>query len=195
MAITWPWEVRLDRKTCLAGVYSDPDTTWTLPFTDTTINRIVLGSDFGSAQGTILTPDSNDGTSVVIAGDYSAGCCMLGRTYDFSLELTRPFKRRPDNTVNLDTFTTIEKVIAAYHSSGPFTIRGSYDETGIDDRSLTFTQDDDSLSGATVKTLESWLTGPADELTIYIESTSPKPVIIPTIDIQCDHESRRGDRY
>ena len=187
---TWPWQVRLDRKLCLAGEYSDPDTTWTLPFTDTTINRIVLSNEFG-APGTILTPDSNDGTSVVIAGDYSAGCCMLGRTYEMLVELTRFFRRRFNGTADLDSLVSVLKVVAAYRESGPFTLKRTIGNHA--DQELTFTQDDGEISDSSTRILEAWFNGDADNARIFIISESPKPVIVNSIDVLTDEEDQRGD--
>lgn len=187
--MSWPWEVHLDRKVCRTGVYSNPNTTWTLGFDDTTINCVVLSNDFGE-PGKILTPTRPTAGTAVVAGDYSAGCVMLGRLYAMSLELTRPYRRMFDGTADLDAWTTIKKVIAAFRNSGPFTLRASM--TGFSDRTKTFSQDDGEISDSIVRTLEEWFVGPADHMRLFIESTSPKPVIIPSVDIKVDHEARRG---
>lgn len=187
---TWPWQVRLDRKLCLVGVYSDPDTTWTLPFTDATINRVVLSNDFAN-PGTTLTPDSNDGTSVVKAGDYSAGCAMLGRTYEMLIELTRFFRRREDGSADLDSWVSLQKVVAAYKESGPFTLKRTIGNHA--DKSVTFSQDDGEISDDSTRTLEAWFDGIADDARIFIISENPKPVIVSSVDIVADVEDRRGD--
>ncbi len=190
--VAWPFEVSLDRKLCLAGVYSDPNTTWTLPFTDTTIDTIVLSDDFGEEE-VIIPADSNNGTAVVAAGDWSAGMAMLGRLFAFSIELTRPFRRRFDGTAELDVWTTINKIAAGYRSSGTFNIRVSYPDR--DD--LTFalpTQVENVLSSAAIKLLTAWVQGNADDMRIFLESTTAKTVIIPTVDIYCHHQPNRGRR-
>lgn len=174
---TWPWQVHLDRKVILAGAYSSPNTTWTLPFTDNTLNAIVLSNEHG-APGTILTPDSNSAGSVVIAGDYSAGCAIIGRLYAMSVELSRFFRRNNRGVADLTDWVQVQKVVAAYHECGPFTLRASM--TGRTDRTKTFTQDDGSLSAA-YATLTAWFNGRADALTVYIESTNAKPVLVSSL--------------
>jgi len=190
--VTWPFEVALDRKLCLVGAYSDPNTTWTLPFTDSTIDTIVLSSDFGE-DAIIIPADSNDGTSVVAAGDWSAGMAMLGRLFAFSVELTRPFRRRFDGTAELDVWTTINRIAAGYRSSGPFNIRISYPDR--DDITFAFpTQAENVLSSANIDLLTAWVQGNAENMRVFLESTTAKPVIIPSIDVYCNHQPHRGRR-
>ncbi len=191
-ATAWPFEVSLDRKLCLIGVYSDPNTTWTLPFTDATIDTIVLSDDFGETD-IIIPADSNDGTNVVAAGDYSAGVAMLGRLFAFSIELTRPFRRRFDGSAELDVWTTINRIAAGYRSSGPLSIRVAYP----DRPDLTFaipTQSENALSSAAIALLTGWVQGNAELMRIFLESTTAKTVVIPSVDIYCHHQPNRGRR-
>ncbi len=174
---TWPWQVHLDRKVCLAGTYSAPNTSWTLGFTDNTLNAIVLSNEFG-APGTVLTPDSNSAGTVTIAGDYSAGCVLIGRLYAMSVELSRFFRRNNRGVADINDWVQVQKVVAAYHNSGPFTLRAAM--TNRTDRTKTFTQSPGSLSAA-YATLEAWFNGRAEDLTVYIESTNPKPVIVSSL--------------
>lgn len=87
---TYPYSVCLDARAELTGVYSAPDTTWTIPFSDdefaVATTRIVLSDDFTDQEGFILTPDSvsvgASSITVVKAGNYSAGKAQVGKVYE-----------------------------------------------------------------------------------------------------------------
>lgn len=83
----------LDRQTVLTGTFSAGTTTFTLPssLSDTTINRAI------KPDGTILTL-TGVGTTATIAGDYSAGSVTVGRSFAYSMTLTRPFYRSQTGT-------------------------------------------------------------------------------------------------
>lgn len=193
--MTWPWPVRLDRKTCSIGVFDGVSggTTWTIPFHDETINTIVLSDDFGTTAGTVLTPETIDGMSFSIAGDYSGGCVMLGRLYSFSIELSKVFRRGFQGIADIDAWTTVTKIIAAFRASGPFQLRAAL--AGFPDRIERFNNPEAPLiSGAGIQELVAFFTGPGREMRLFIESTSAAPLVIPSIDIELDEESRRGDQ-
>lgn len=90
------FNVRLDRKMSLLGVYSSGtgQTTWTLPHVDATMTDIVLGSAFGTSKGLrfIVTPSGSPMT-LVVSGDYSAGTAYVGRPYTASAKISEQFYR------------------------------------------------------------------------------------------------------
>lgn len=186
--MAWYDIVNLDRRFVLTGVHAAGTTTWTLPgsVVDTTLDTIVLGPDFGSAAGTILTATSAGGTpsTYTVAGSYGAGNAVLGRGYTASLELTRPFVTDQAGNADVDAYVGLISVAATLHLTGAARIR--WLRSGRTARTRTFDQD----PVAERATLLSWLGGPADETQVFVESTSPKPFTCTGIEWTVDYSPR-----
>lgn len=184
----WYSVVHLDRIVVLTGVYSSPNTTWTLPFTDNTLDTIVLGPDFSADAGSILEPDSNSGGSVVLAGDYSAGEVVIGRSFGMSIELTRPYFRDDRGRAALDAFLAIQRVIASYHQTGALDIRIHYPSFSslVPDHTESLDVDPIVERG----TLIAWPGGQAEDMKVFLENATPKPSTIPSIELICEYTSR-----
>lgn len=183
----WYSVVHLDRMVEVTGVYSSPNTTWTLPFTDDTLDTIVLGPDFVADFGDILEPDSNSGGSVVLAGDYSDGPVVIGRGYTMSVELTRPYFRDAQGRARVDAFLNIQRIIAAYHKTGALDIRATHPDISIvSDR--TESLDIDPIKERGVLTM--WLGSRADDVKVFLENRTPKPSTVASVEMICDYASR-----
>jgi len=186
--MAWFDIVNLDRRFVLTGVHAAGTTTWTLPSSvvDTTLDTIVLGPDFGTAAGTILTAVSAGGTpsTFTVAGSYGAGNSVLGRGYTASCELTRPFVTDRDGNPDTDAYVGLISLSATLHNTGSARIR--WVRSGRAERTRTFDQD----PLAQRATLLEWLGGPADETQVFIESTSPKPFTVTGIEWTVDYTPR-----
>lgn len=88
--------VHLDRRVELTGSYSSETglTTWTLPYPDNNIDRVILGSDFtGQVGNRITTIERPTSTTITAAGDYTDGECYCGKTYDATYQLSTQYLR------------------------------------------------------------------------------------------------------
>lgn len=80
-----PYDVRLDRKVSVTGVYNagTNETTWTIPY-DTTgwMPVVVRGSAFGNQAGFDIKGVTKVSQTVLKAlGNHAAGPCLIGRQY------------------------------------------------------------------------------------------------------------------
>jgi hypothetical protein len=186
--MTWPYPIRLDRRLSLTGSYNAGlnRTTWTLPFTDSTINAVVLGSSFGSSEGTVLTP-TNTGTTVYVTGDYSAGACVVGRTFTMAVSLSRPYVRDQNGNAHADAYCQIRKLTAFHARTGAYSLKSVQTSRANRTKSL-------SATGSTRATgeLEAWLNGCTQNTTFSIESASARPCTIVSIQYDLDYSTRRG---
>ena len=175
----WTFSPRLDSKHTLTGVYSSPNTTWTLPINDESVDTIVLGPDFGDDAYSSLTPDSVSGSTVTIAGDYSAGECIIGRSYSASVQLSRPYLKDYQGNSIMNASLYMNRIVLHYENTSDFSVRVSI--TGFDDQTSVFTTGDNSLdTGEHI----AWLTGKIDDTTeIYIENNSYTPSTITSVEI------------
>ncbi len=186
--INFQYAVHLDRKFTLQGVLNGADTEWTLPITDDTLDLIVLSDDFGSLlKGTTLTVEASDHTANVISltGTYTDGPVTIGRTYQMSIELTKPYRKDRNNVADLDGFTSIINIVAAHHATGPYDLRRTL--PGRTDSTKTFTPATGSFTEA-VGTLRAWFNGNARDMQVFIESTNATPVNVAGVKFVIDHE-------
>jgi hypothetical protein len=111
----------LDRQHRLTGVFSSPNTTFTLPQSDTTINTLI--PTFTGGAATYQTPVTvvSTGTSIVVSGNYSGGTCILGRSYESSLELSRFYIRDDQGRPTVAIEGTIRDMHIRHRRSGPYT--------------------------------------------------------------------------
>lgn len=95
---------KLDRRFTVTGSYNANTkiTSWTLPFLDASINKVILGSAFGSKAGfeRVVTNTTVGGVTVLTcAGQFDAGVCFVGRSYNMIVELTPPYVKDQNNRV------------------------------------------------------------------------------------------------
>lgn len=187
MAIDWFSVVQLDRMFILTGSYGAPNTTWTLPdsVVDNTLDKIVLGPDFGSSFGQIIDVLSSVSGTVTAAGDYSAGDVAIGRTFPMSVEMTRPFVRDGNGFADPDAFVGIRQFTASYVNTGALQLRSSMTQRSDRTKSI----DVDPIQGGQLK---AWFNGRADLNRLFIENNSPKPSVVPSVEYIVDYEPRMG---
>lgn len=173
----FPYVVHLDGQHELTGSYDagDDETTWTLPIDgDSTINAIVLGNDFGGDAGKVLTPDSVSGTAVKIAGDYSDGPVKIGRLFDMSIDLPRPYMRLSDGRVDLRGRTNVLSITTSHLEAGTYSLVATQSKRAT--RTRTFDAGDGEVADEGV--FEALLNGDAKDMSITITSTDPRPVAL-----------------
>lgn len=84
-----PFQIRLDRRSSLTGVYDGTNTTWTLPFaTDDDVTVVRDGGFTVDAGLEILNLTQPTTTTVVAPGDWSESACVVGVEYDKSFTLS-----------------------------------------------------------------------------------------------------------
>lgn len=187
----WPYVIHLDRQLELTGSFST-NTTWTIPFTDATIDTIILGPDF-SSPGTVVTVTSS-GTTVTAAGaNYTAGEVTLGRSYTKTLELNQPFRRNVNNVPVADARLDVKRILTLHDQTFDYRIRRNWANRTDVSKTFTSTTADDgdllSLLGGNVGG-----PGPASNMaTFFIENTTPKPSTITGIEYTVDYEPRRSE--
>ena len=172
---------RLDSMIELTGVYSSATgkTTWTLPTADSSINAVVLGDSFGHNSGRVLTPVVY-GTLVLCAGNFSAGPCIVGRTYPFYVDLSRPFRRDQDGRAVLGDRLNIESVVLDHRNSGEYDIIATrLSNIALRTRSLTLPAGDIIVSEGTMRAM---LNGEAHSYGYTVYSLSAKPVTISSVE-------------
>jgi len=115
-AQTLGYSVRLDRKLEIQGTFDvgDDETTFTLPFEDETIDRIVLAgtwdTEFVKAAGTVITEfvsitAGTDATVIIVAGDHEFNAdavqapVLVGINYEAEVELSQMFVRDQNNQI------------------------------------------------------------------------------------------------
>lgn len=183
----WYDIVHLDRLVVLTGSYDADDdvTRWTLPFIDNTLDTIVLGSGHGEASGSIFSPDNNNDGTVSLSGDYSAGEAAIGKSYPFTLELSRPYvpDRRGDADIN--AHLTVREVNPAYHQTGSLQVRGV--QPNRDDQIAGF--DIDPIADGV---LQARVTGAAHTMRVFVDNLTPKPSTVSAIEWIVDYEPREG---
>lgn len=94
-----PYQVLLDRVYVWTGTYSATTnlTTWTLPYPESWTNlEAVLGSSFGTGEGTRLALTRVDSTHFTAIGNYSAGGVRIGRPYEMRYRFSPQFYHRKD---------------------------------------------------------------------------------------------------
>lgn len=182
----------LDRTTVLAsGSYEvgQDRTVWLLPFNDSTIDTVVLTPEFGELAGMVLHADSQ-GTQIHVAGDYSAGQVVAGRSYNMLLELTRPFLKDQQGVAVLGGRLALQKIIAACHNSQRVKLRVSY--PGLkgkrSDREVSFDLD----APEPYTRLHGLFGGDVQNVRIFLENETPKPSTVVSVEVVCNFNPRRN---
>ncbi len=94
-----PYQVRLDRRITLTGVYNagTNKTTWTLPFATTSTMTVVRDDGFSENAGLeVLGTTQPTTTTIEVLGDQSESSCFVGLEVDREMELS-PFYLRQDS--------------------------------------------------------------------------------------------------
>lgn len=192
--------VHLDRRYQLTGHSNLDHTRWALPFHDTTINCLVVGDGFADA-GTVYLAGTIDGvvyddfsitsgylTLDVNENDYTAHECTMGSLYSMAIVPTRPFYRDRNGNADFVTRIGVRHLDVAYYQSSGFRVRRTM--TGRSDALRTFAGDGTVNS---VGKLRAHLNGNNKDARWTVESlpTTPKRVIIPSLQFDADANARR----
>lgn len=183
----YPYAIRLDRRQELTGSYDGgaDETTWTLPFADSTIDTAILGPDFTSPGTEVAVTVTS--TSAKASGDYTDGECILGRAYSYEIQPTRPYVKNFNGIADVDAWVTLRQFTVSHINSGNYTLKAT--RTNRTDRTKSHTVSGTGLNarGHT----KAWFTGNAEDTDLLITATSPKPVTIVSLEYNVDYEARR----
>lgn len=171
--------VHLDRKVEFlagTGTFSAGATTWTLPFTDSTINAVIPSS--GANDGVLLTPTRPTSSTVRVTGDYSAIAVTIGRTFTAQIEMSRPFVRDKQGRVNLRAALLVRGLTIHHRRTGTYTVRQSRPPES--DVSEQFTPRSGLIDNLGV--FQCFLSGNPEYVKWFIEDASPRPMMIPSIE-------------
>ena len=172
--------ISLDRRVELVGSYAAGVTTWTLPFTDTTINCIVPSFTAGAAvDGVPVTPTTATGTTVTKTGDYSGGTCTLGRTWTSQIRMSRPYIRDERGQVLVHPRFMVRGMTVFHRRVGVYSVRLDR-PSPVADVSRSFSPS----SGLTENNglFQVNLPGNPDREDWYIEDTGAKPMVISSLE-------------
>lgn len=187
---SFPWPPRLDRRACVTGVYNAEEawTTFTLPFVDGTINRIVLGSDFGANAGEIITPDWIAANVLYVYDrDLSAGSVVVGREYPASVELTRPYIRGRDDKADVNASVTNRQLVASYFETVGLEVAAAHD------RRTTVRRRSFAKNARETGTLTGWFQGDAGAMRLFIMGLTPRPMTVTAVEHVVDYEPRMSN--
>lgn len=178
------------RQELTAGTHSAGTTTWTLLYADPSINCLIVGS--GASVGTVLTSLTlNTSTypfTVAVTGNYDGATACVGVTYEWYIIPTKPIRIRPDGSPDFTSKMNVRYLDVAYHLSSGFTVRRSM--TGRADSDRVFAGNSDGT--VTAKgTYRANLNGNTEDATWKVLSSSPKRVVIPSIEFLTDINTRR----
>lgn len=114
------YEVLLDRRVTQTGSYDAGTgvTTWTLPYGDATDIKVITGSAH-SSPGVELKA-TLDGTSVTVAGDYSAGDVYLGQPYEARYRFSPQFSRTRNGVVKTNGYLLLSNLDVSFDKAGAF---------------------------------------------------------------------------
>lgn len=188
-----PFPVLLDRKVRLQGSYDGGSniTAWTLPIVDESLDTVVLADTaFGSLNGTVLDALNTSGV-VTVEGDYTDGEVIIGRRYDMSVELSRPYRRNQRGEAVISDRIAHTVQYFAHRNTGDYTVRVAMNAVPArSDREKAFTV---TTVGSLQENgeLRTVFGGKAEEARFFVESDSPRPVTITgvkyTIEYAGDH--------
>jgi len=150
------------------------------------LDKCVLGPDFSTDFGKILSAKSNSSAAFKVDGDYSAGEVAIGRAYTMSILLSRPYVHDEEKNADVNAEVVIREITASLHKTGQFKIRS--DMPSHPDR--TVAMDVDPIQERAV--LRSMHTGNAEDNDIYLENDSAKPAVVTAIEYIVDYYPRQG---
>ena len=180
-------------------------------YDDSNMDAMVLSNDFSgtpptnpqtsatAAPGEVITSGGNfNDDGCTISGLTSAEAdkwankeVIIGRRYQFRVQLTKLFQRLENGQAVLDGKTLLERIRADHTESGTYDIKvtSSPGATGVS-RTKTFTPD----SGFTESfgTTDHWIHGDTMTTDVYFEGLGPEPVTISGFEIQ-GHHATLGD--
>lgn len=182
--MNYPYAPRLDSMVVVGNGTFDPllgITSFLLPieFVEDTFDTLILGNAFGGAAGgEIPILNTSTSTTLYVVGQYTAGQCLAGKSFDWTVELSRPFRRDQEGKAIIDDRLQVETVVADYHNTGALNIVASMENRA--DRTRTL----DLPSGTLLQEageLRTFLNGDTRSCVWKLTSDSAKPVTVPAV--------------
>lgn len=182
----WDRIPRLDRREPLQGVLNNSMTFWTLTQHDATIDMVVLADTaFGSDEGLVLLAGNVGGVLVFVNGDYTAGCAVVGRTYDATLELSEVFPRDEQGRAIVDGDLQLRNMTIAHRNTGRYKLKVDHDSGNITNRVDEFDASGNDIQEDGRKQV--FIGSSSKKVTLKVESDFPQPVTISTINLEGDY--------
>jgi hypothetical protein len=123
------FEVYLDRKVSLTGVYNSGTntTTWTLPYADASDFTVVRNGAWALNKGLAIKGLTRPTSSTIAAiGNYSEAACYVGRNYSKSFELSKIYIRSASDTGGQLAKTTgrlqLRRILFSYDRTAYFEV-------------------------------------------------------------------------
>lgn len=119
-----PFQVHLDRKVSLTGVYDSVSnrTVWTLPYPETNSMSVVLGGSWTASAGSRLRTEVLTSTTIRATGDYSAYPCIVGRNYTARYRFSEQYVRDGNKISIMGGKLLLRRMRVNFSQSGQFTI-------------------------------------------------------------------------
>ena len=138
-----PYNVRLDRKTEVTGVYDSGTntTTWTMPYEDAGDIAIVRGPAFTGLGLEIGGTTRPSDSTIAATGDWSAGDVILGKNYNQHIRLSQQVLRVADGGTEVaiqDSSLVINTFFLDYSDTGYFVSTVTDKRTGDQQSQQTF---------------------------------------------------------
>ncbi len=120
------YHAHMDKKVVVTGTY-DPATKLTSfvpPFEDDEMDTVILGEQWIDKKGQVLsstTTTASGTTTLTVSGDFSAEPAILGKSYEMSSQLTRPFIK-DENQIVVQGNVQIKTIDLLFKDTTTFTI-------------------------------------------------------------------------
>ena len=170
-----------------------------MPFEDDTLNVAVLSDDFSGIGGTFLPLTGiviDSGSAFYVAnGKWDAGEVTLGRSYDMSMTMTRPFRTMPGGMRDTQSWMTVRRLVTTHKDTGAYSVKAVMPRRQSRSKMFmnsTALDSDNNLILTGSGTLNSWHNGNAEVLSLDLTSDDARPVNIVNLEHFCDYEPREA---
>lgn len=187
----WDRIPRIDRRHAIKGVLFSSMTLWRLPFNSNDVDAVVLADTaFGSNEGKVILVANCGGATVYTNGDYTAGCVLAGVNFTATMTLSEFTVRNEQGiTVNQGELQ-LRDLTVRHRQTGKYKIKIQPDSTLITDRETTFEAASNGIDAVGRK--RSFIGVFSDKVTIKIDTDSPKPATISTVEVEADFSDKSG---
>lgn len=184
---------RLDHRHVIkGGTFAANQTSWTLPYEDTSLNRVAY-MDNGQwkelyliVSGTTATSSNIPGTVIPFSGNNLTGkLVVLGRAIPFRMTVTRLYQQDGDGNPIIEGELEVNKVVTDHRNSGPYKIVAG--ASGRSDREFAFTPSDGDFDQQ--GRFSAWCVGRSNDLYITITNTDSRPTVLTGIEYYGRHTS------
>lgn len=177
-----PYVVHLDRWEKIIGSFGDPETSWEVSSAALAPDRMVFGPSFANA-GEVVELEPFQGAEFSVDGEYDQAECYIGQAFQYTLTPTRLYRRDRNGAADVLGELLINKVGVHHFESAHYDLTVSAPRRADRTKSFDVT---DAVNGTT----EAYYGGDADDTTITIESTSPKPTTVSAYEVEANYYPR-----